>query len=60
MYEQALAGELIGLAVVARLPDKRFFVDVFGDGRYDPVTTRGMTAGLDDMLRELAACMHDT
>lgn len=60
MLEAARAGEIIGLAVVAKMKRKRFFVDVFGEARRDPVCMRGALRSLDEDLSARVAAMHNT
>ena len=59
LYESALRGEIIGLAVVAMLPGNRFFVDAAGEAVRDPTLTRGKLLSLDDALRELVAARRE-
>lgn len=57
MLEAARAGEIVGVAYVASLFNSKFFAEMTGDLRNDPVLARGMVASLDDKARRAAERM---
>ncbi len=59
LYEMALRGEIIGLAFVAMLPGKQYFVDAVAKALREPTFTRGALLSLNDTLRGLIAAQLD-
>lgn len=55
LHEAAQAGEVIGTAAIVMLPRGRYFIDIAGAARRDPVLTLGMAFMLAEELRTLAA-----
>jgi hypothetical protein len=53
LLQAAIAGEVIGVAVVAMFKRRSYTIDVTGEARRSPTFTRGMVAALDDELRDL-------
>ena len=53
MLEDARAGRLIGLALVAMYTQREYIVDVAGEAKRNPTYTRGMLALLDDELAKI-------
>ena len=59
LREGVASGHITGLAIVASLRGRRFFVDVFGSLARTPHECRGMVAELDDCLREIGIRRRD-
>ena len=53
MTADAKAGRIIGLAVAVHTNAHSYWVDFAGKARADPVSTRGVVAGLDDALAQM-------
>lgn len=52
---EAMKGDIIGLAyVIMHQKQRNFDVGVAGECHRNPVFTRGMVKGLDDLLRDLS------
>lgn len=51
MLEDAMRGELIGIAFAAMYKQRKFIVDTAGEAHRNPIFTRGMLDCLDDKLR---------
>ena len=50
LLDLAQRGELIGIAFVGMLKQRRFFVNTAGEAHRNPTFARGMIATLDDSL----------
>ena len=53
LYEQALAGELVGIGFVGMIRRRGFIASTAGECHLNPTFTRGMVAHLDDVLSEM-------
>lgn len=52
LLAEAERGNIMGLAFVALVRDRRFIRNVAGECARNPLYTRGLVAALDDHLRE--------
>ncbi len=55
LLADAMAGEVIGLAVVAMYRGREFVVATAGEAHRSPTFARGMVATLDDALGKMTA-----
>lgn len=53
LLQEALAGEVVGIACVVIHPGRHFSIDLAGAAKTEPLLTRGMVCMLDEKVAEL-------